>query len=308
MSASHKHHRRSQSLSSPLGRVTLRTSKRALPFDPSRADIDLWRRGKRRRRTNVANDDNTMDVDLVHSSPIPSLQPFATTSAQFKLFPQKHTVVEPRLEQEPDANELARLRSEAFHSLRKNIQQTGESWIAKMQMEEEKRVNAHSPRGRRPPTLPASTAENWDEEDDDDDDVRIFAGESTPTFFTIQHRASSVDETAWRTVFHDRDRCSSPAVSSCYLSDDDDSFISRPALSPTPSSHGLSQSDSVASLAQLNDEQSGPSSRSEKAIAALSLAITNGAAGLEDYSALLRHDARVGGGRDEGGWAAEMWR
>ncbi|KAJ7071227.1 hypothetical protein C8F01DRAFT_1109599, partial [Mycena amicta] len=302
-----KHHRRSRSASSPLRRspaAAWRTAtKRTQPPDsasPQKWDVDVWRRGKRRRR-NVSDDSDTMDVDLsFHSSPISRL---ATTSAQFDLFPKKkHTTIQNRLPAlEQDTAELARLRSEAFWSLRRSVEENGESWVHNMQIYEQKRscgniaspIKENQPRGRRrsPFQAPSTLAA---EASDEDDDVQFFSGDLTPTFLTTPQRASSMDEISRADAFN---RCPSP---SSYLSDDE-SFLAPQPLSPASSHTTLSRSsDSLASFALAPP----PSSRSEKAVAALSLALANGA-GLEDYEALRGlHSLSP----DNGSWeVGEMW-
>lgn len=97
-----------------------------------------------------------------------------------------------------------------------------------------------------------------------------------------------------------------PALSHTHASSSNSSFISLPLMQPSPNFDGQSHGDSSPSLRHHTPAAHIPAtaSRSEKAIAALTLAMANGAAGLNDYDALLRLDGASS--QDESG-AGELW-
>ncbi|KAJ7706400.1 hypothetical protein B0H17DRAFT_1037047 [Mycena rosella] len=368
-----KHHRRSHSASSsPIPRRSPGDSwrvatKRAHPqpfgsaspdlSSPQKWDVDLWRRGKRRRR-NISvsivvpsafrfscptqSESDSMDVDFgrptFHSSPIPAAPPtpaFAATPAEFHLFSKNPRTTDRKrrathhaesaldLDFHPSGvpesrspsssmRALSQLRSDAFSQLHRSVAENGEGFVKSMRVYETRRsrttalkVKEAQRRGRRrsPAHSPAAVHMRDDSGEDGDDDVQIFAGEPTNTSFTGRgkQRAFSVgvveEKPHHSAVFLRSDRCSSPGAtcdssSSIYLSDDD-VFAIRPTTQLSPAlSHTLSDSAN-SSLISLNlPPPFAPKailpSRAEKAIAALSLAMANGAGGLEDYEALRR--------------------
>ncbi|KAJ7139918.1 hypothetical protein C8R44DRAFT_765758 [Mycena epipterygia] len=338
-----KHHRRSHSAScSPIPRRSPGDSwrvatKRAHPqpfgstsdlSSPQKWDVDLWRRGKRRRR-NVSTDSDSMDVDFgrattFHSSSIAPTPVFAATSAEFHLFPKNNRPTDRKrrathhaessldLDFQTDARtaDLTRLRSDAFWQLHRSVEENGEGFVKSMRMYETRRsrsalkVKEAQRRGRRRSPVQSPATNTRDDSDDDDDDVQIFAGEPTNTSFTSRgkQRAFSVgiveEKPHHSPSFTRSDRCSSPGAtcdssSSIYLSDDDSFPIPAPNTQLSPAlSHTLSHSAN-SSLVSLNlPPPFAPTailpSRSDKAIAALSLAMANGAGGLDDYEALRK--------------------
>ncbi|KAJ7107637.1 hypothetical protein C8R43DRAFT_1044761 [Mycena crocata] len=332
-----KHHRRSHSASSsPIPRRSPGDSwraatKRAHPQlgsatpDLQKWDVDLWRRGKRRRR-NVSSESDSMDVDFsrssFHSSPVSPVSAaptpaFAATSAEFHLFPKNnrttdrkrrathHTesVLDLDFSTAARTADLTRLRSDAFWQLQRSVEENGEGFVKSMRVYETRRSRASvylkvkeaQRRGRRRSPVHSPTVDARNESGDEDDDVQIFAGEPVTTSFTSRgkQRAFSAG-----TAFPRSDRCSSPGAtcnssSSMYLSDDDAPHIPAPSMQLSPAlSHTFSHSaNSSESLISLNlpppsAPQAISASRSEKAIAALSLAMANGAGGLDDYAVL----------------------
>ncbi|KAJ7169675.1 hypothetical protein C8R46DRAFT_1089616 [Mycena filopes] len=296
---------------------------------PQKWDVDVWRRGKRRRR-NVSNDSDEMQVDfsrpVFHSSPIPTLAPtpaFAATSADFLLFPNNrapdrkrrathHTEPEVDLDFNTPARtaDLTRLRSDAFWQLRRSVEENGEGFVQSMRVYETRRsrssvgalkVKEAQRRGRRRSPVHTAPATARDDSEDEDD-IQIFAGEAAAGGFSARgkQRAFSVGvvkEPLHSSGFERSERCSSPGAtcdsrSSIYLSDDD-GFRAPTPKSPSLS-HTLSHSAN-SSLVSLHlpppfaPRTTLPSSRSEKAIAALSLAMANGA-GLDDYSQVVDLD------------------
>ncbi|KAJ7783557.1 hypothetical protein DFH07DRAFT_788200 [Mycena maculata] len=338
-----KHHCRSHSASSsPIARSPggswRAATKRAHPqpfgsaspdlSSPQKWDVDMWRRGKRRRR-NMSSDSDSMDVDFgrssFHSSPVaaPSTPSFlAATAAEFHLFPQNNRTTDRKrrtthhTESALDFNtndrtvDLMQLRSDAFWQLQRSVEENGEGFVKSMRVYETRRLRSNvygkvkeaQRRGRRrsPSDSPASDPRG----DSKDEDVQIFAGEPTKTSFASRgkQRAFSVgvvDDIPHHSPpdFAQSDRCSSPGAtcdssSSIYPSDDDGFHISAPNPQHSPAlSHTLSHSanSSFISLSlppPFAPKVILPSSRSEKAIAALSLLMANGAGGLDDYEAL----------------------
>ncbi|KAJ7655031.1 hypothetical protein DFH06DRAFT_1201392 [Mycena polygramma] len=338
-----KHHRRSHSAScSPIPRRSPGDSwraatKRAHPqplgsasdlSSPQKWDVDLWRRGKRRRT--ASSDSDSMDVDFgrpsFHSSPIslpsasastPPTPAFAATSSDFHLFPNNKRTTDRKRRathhakstHDSDRNaktrteDLTRLRSDAFWQLQRSVEENGEGFVKSMRVYETRRsrtsvialkVKEAQRRGRRrsPARVPITDAA-----DDSDDDVQIFAGEPANTSFANRgkQRAFSVGvEPHHPSIFTRSDRCSSPGAtcdshSSIYPSDDEGFQV--PAQAPPALSDSLSDSanSSLVSLTLPPPFAPQPilaSSRSEKAIAALTLAMANGAGGLDDYEAL----------------------
>nr|GAT47868.1 predicted protein [Mycena chlorophos] len=273
MSTALKHRRRSHSAHSASRRApadALRTAsaiKRAQPASPQKwEEVDLWRRGKRRRRNaDMQDESDAMDVDRTSRSSPPPNTTFATSAAEFQLFPQKNKPqrrVDSPVREPATTDELTRLHSEAFRSLHRSLEQSNESWVSSMQMFERQRENMWSQvpdRGRR--ISPIHTPDD----DSDEEDIQIFAGGVTPT--ALAPRVSSAHKASRR--------CSSLGGASSLDLSDDDEFL--PSLAPPTSSSR--SSDSLASLSHPNDT---PSS---KAVAALTLALANGGE-LDDYEAL----------------------
>lgn len=164
------------------------------------------------------------------------------------------------------------------------------------------------------------------DESDEDDDIQIFSGDVPDIFFPRslrpQKRALSLDimdEAPERFDLRSHsipgnERCSSPGASSSsmYASDDEQqshilsptsaSFSSTPSYTPAlshtasessnsslvslPLSPPMSIFPSHAPLMIPHTPSSPPSSRSEKALAAISLAMANGAGSIHDYASL----------------------
>jgi hypothetical protein len=267
----------------------------------------------------------TFNSSPIPAAPTPV---FAATSAEFHLFPQNNRTTSRKrrathhvdsaldLDFQTDAQmaDLTRLRSDAFWQLHRSVEENGEGFVKSMRMYETRRSRTNAlnlkesqRRGRRRSPIHSPTPiQMCDDSGDDADDVQIFAGEPTNTIFTSRgkQRAFSVGvaEESMKphhsAAFAPSDRCSSPGAtcdSSSSISDDDCFPIRQPNPQLSPAlSHSLSHSESAnSSLISLNlPAPFAPNailaSRSEKAIAALSLAIANGAGGLDDYEALRR--------------------
>lgn len=237
---------------------------------------------------------------------------------------------------------LTVLRADAFWQLHKSVEESGEGLVRRMREYEHSRARAGAyskardahKRGRKRSSVQQVTrkvATLVDESDASDDDVEIMGGDIPSVFWVgghrLKRRASSMDtdpphpDTRSQSL-PDHGRCPSPSPwtgsSPCISEDEVSNHL--PVSTNTPSStRTLSQtaSDSPNSsivsltLSQEHDyacldtpTPSLPTSRSEKALAALSLAMANGAGSLDDYNSLVmlqQHSAL-----DES-HAGEMW-
>lgn len=304
-------------------------------------------RSKRRRRDYSPSSDS-MDETVFSHSPHTTRPTFATTSAEFHLFPNRernnnrirrashNPSTQPDFSPSQDLTnqaDLTGLRAAAFWELHRSVADNGEGFVRRMRDYEHtrSRADAYSKakeahrRGRKRSSLIVSSRKSvappdGSDADDDDDDVQIFSGEVSGVFtgkYSHDQRASSLDskgamfqrDGSSRSMPSGSERCSSPAPSSVYASDDETKFSVAnqftdgglrsqpftPALSFTTSSN----SSSIASLPHLPPPTLGlfphmmssrpltlPASRSEKALAALSLAMANGAGSIHDYDAL----------------------
>ncbi|KAJ7630732.1 hypothetical protein FB45DRAFT_1151654 [Roridomyces roridus] len=254
---------------------------------------------------------DSMDVDAgpsSYSSPIqvsPPTPAFAASSAEFHIFPRTNPAVDRNttrratnhsvddalnLDSETSAR-LARQRSEAFFQLQQTVADNGDSFVKSMRVYESRRlrstvhmkVKEAQRRGRRSSLAHPSRSDAQHDSDESDDDVQIFAGENI-FIGRGKQRSSSVGLVQTKPHHSPSERSSSPGGTttcdsspSLYLSDDDSM---APTLSHSANSSIVSLALPPASAAQI------PSSRSEKALAALTLAMANGAGGLDDYEAL----------------------
>lgn len=288
---------------------------------------------------------DSMDETVFSHSPHTTRPTFATTSAEFHLFPDRERNnnrirrASHNPSSQPDFSpgqdltsqaDLTSLRAAAFWELHRSVADNGEGFVRRMRDYEHtrSRADAYSKakeahrRGRKRSSLIVSARKSAAPVDgsdaDDDDDVQIFSGEASGVFagkYSHDQRASSLDskgamfqrDGSSRSMPSSSERCSSPAPSSIYASDDDTKFSVTdqftngglhsqpftPALSFTTSSN----SSSISSLPRLPPPTLGlfptsprsltlPASRSEKALAALSLAMANGAGSIHDYDAL----------------------
>ncbi|KAG6846011.1 hypothetical protein H0H87_011059 [Tephrocybe sp. NHM501043] len=164
---------------------------------------------------------------------------------------------------------------------------------------------------RRPKYLHIGSDNDQEDEDEgegEDDDVQIFAGEvpriSLPGSAYPQKRSISLDVKGIDYQYTTDRRCSSPVTAcitspSIYHSDDEHLHSSSGTTSPNTSLHPLSPLVFNTSLpeeklpdldrtllpALLPPLGNMSASRTEKAIAALSLAMASGAGGITDYDA-----------------------
>lgn len=279
------------------------------------------------------------------ASSAPPTPHFATTSAEFNLFPKHHSTESssPSLHPQSDPAslstdnleldskiDLTRLRSDAFWELRRSVAESGEGLVRRMRDYESLRSRAgvyskakdslRQSRKRHSLSTRPKRMMGAGDGSDVEDDVQIFSGNEFDAGGARKKRALSVGMANSHVPpsqfvdLHRNERRFLPATTFCsgpsaYTSDDEDSMelvndsplsMSGVASSPVaPYSFTTSTSSSVASLSSHSfgipsSEQhrhstiptSPSSSRSEKAIAALSLALANGAGGINDYEAL----------------------
>ncbi|KAK0465433.1 uncharacterized protein EV420DRAFT_959163 [Desarmillaria tabescens] len=283
---------------------------------------------------------DSMDETVFSHSPHTSQPTFATTSAEFHLFPNRERSnnrirrASHNPSSQPDFSssqemtnqaDLTSLRASAFWELHRSVADNGEGLVRRMRDYEHtrSRADAYSKakeahrRGRKRSSLivsarkPAPPVDGSDA-DDDDDDIQIFSGEVSDIFagkYGHDQRASSLDskgatlhrDGSSRSMPSGSECCSSPAASSIYPSDDDtkssatDQFtdgglhhIPSQPFTPVLSFTASSNSSSISSLPSLPPPAlellprivsprplTLPASRSEKALAALSLAMAN---------------------------------
>lgn len=212
------------------------------------------------------------------------------------------------------SEDLTRMRTDALSDLHRLVAETGEGMVSRMRDWERARTcterdmdedeEMEGPRKRKPRTMSMS-------------DVEIDMEVAQPSFLGGSPPSSASD--TWETDTDEEDDIefslhSSPSISSSFAS------IGTPALSHTL---GTSANSSLASLplppsitAHAGTEFTGleapsaepfrgatprprlvhlssSSSRSEKAIAALTLALANGAGGVNDYQDLLQLDPQA---------------
>jgi hypothetical protein len=206
---------------------------------------------------------------------------------------------------------VSALHSYAFRELHQNITEASEGFVQRMRDWESSRPQAPRqahrlsspfpsyipPRGREIAPRTSSSSEVNSEEDldsDDEDDVLILSDETSS-----ETRASSLYA------------ASSPRKRVRSLGEMDLDLPQTTPTIPPELSHTVASS-STSSLLSLSPPPTipSPSSREEKVIAALTLALANGAAGLNDYSAVreaLGASAPHADGTAEVGEVGEMW-
>ncbi|KAJ4486307.1 hypothetical protein J3R30DRAFT_3697804 [Lentinula aciculospora] len=276
-------------------------------------------------------------------SPKPTLP---SSSAEFDLFPrkeqrQRHSMYNPTStfdssihNQSPSYSDLARIRSNAFWELRRSVAENGEGFVRRMRDYEQSRARSDAfskvkdaqKRGRKRSLLLARRAVALRHDtDSEEDDIRIVSGHLSEAF--LSKETSSTTTRSSRSLSLDsmdedpidsmqRERCTSP-YSSYHISDSSSNpssaYMTNSAQLPdiipsSPKSASSASSSSISSQTPppFSSSSYASASRSEKALAALSLAMANGAGSItEDYEAiramqpiLAMDDAQVG----------EMWR
>ncbi|KAJ7597171.1 hypothetical protein C8J56DRAFT_1159130 [Mycena floridula] len=287
------------------------------PNTPQKWGIDSWR-GKRRRRelsspSNSGQDDIVI-CDLPHSarSSLPTPTPsFAATSAEFHLFPKNEFSTNRRrsthhspassldfsTSSESTEMESQQLRSDAFWKLHKSVADDGEGLVRRMRDYEHSRARAETyskvkdaqKRGRKRLSVHLPVRKSPPSSDEsDEDDIQIFSGEVSQVFGGTGRSATAphLDPRSQSLPGHVRLSSPGPAVSSDddYLTPNPSLFT--PALSQTASESTNSSLVSLSLATPLPTSHPLAASRSEKALAALSLAMANGAGSINDYSNL----------------------
>lgn len=243
---------------------------------------------------------------------------FATTAAEFGLYPErvqstrtrrslpKHTDTSSSdlssSHERATSDDLHRLQSDAFWELHRSIAENGEGFVRRMRDYEHSISHVDNAEGalargrRRSPSSGYSLSSGslgaaLDGDASEEEDVQIFADDLSLSRSDSRRSRShemNIDNDHSSSVFGS-ERC----YSSSQSSDVDD-------LSSHPYTHsGRSEADSLslvapmASLSQSVSPLSWPdvsypsSSKSEKALAALGLAMANGAGNMSDYNALI---------------------
>ncbi|KAH9968987.1 hypothetical protein BC827DRAFT_301427 [Russula dissimulans] len=239
---------------------------------------------------------------------------FPSTSAAFNLRPRNSRSSPSKPHRKPTSHpgsthqSISALHAYAFWELQQSITEASEGFVQRMRDWESSRPQGSRqthrlgtpfpsyapPCGReftsRAQTLLEATSEEDDLDSDNEDDVLIMSDET-----------SSVT------------RASSPGAASPLkmrarsLGDMD---LDSPQMTPTippELSHTVASSSTSSLLSLIPPVVPSPSSREEKAIAALTLALASGAAGLNDYSAV--REALGFSAHADGAWeVGEMWR
>ncbi|KAG2368291.1 hypothetical protein BDR07DRAFT_1391664 [Suillus spraguei] len=203
--------------------------------------------------------------------------------------------------------DATRLRSDAFWELRRSITVSGESLVKRMRDFEHSRSKSgiykrartivrQSAKKRHSPSVPVTRSfRRSNSSESDEDDVQIYSGELSGLPVSRQKRASSLgsmdldnDEIQSTYKYSASTMAFNPPLSGPSFSSPAHSF-ETPRSSPTyQNSIFIPPHPTATSFASSQEDVSltSSASRTEKAIAALSLAIANGAAGLSDYNAL----------------------
>ena len=115
----------------------------------------------------------------------------------------------------------------------------------------------------------------------------------------------------------DIDEDDAPALSYTRTNSTNSSLVSLPLVLPAPAphpsahpystSHPHSYSHPYAPTPAHTQSQGAPASPSEKALAALTLVMANGAGGLNDYAAVRAASAAAEGGALDAAHVGEMW-
>ncbi len=238
-----------------------------------------------------------------------------------------------------DAEDLNKLRSDAFCELQRSIVDSGEGLVSRMRDWEESRSrpsyrlprpsrnHLEAERGRQQSSFvhqPTCSHPGLEQNDSDEDDIQIVS-EGSPSVSSLPwgppwpKKALSLGDMDIDEPESERgesERCTSPSdlnsglsyyayeddapsLSSTYTSSTNSSLTSLPLHSHSPSSP---QAQSYLSFGV----PSAPSP-SEKAIAALTLVIANGAGGLNDYEAVRAVDSQSPSVSRDESLVGEMW-
>lgn len=257
---------------------------------------------------------------------------FATTPAEFNLTARSgrpgcsHTrnSVDQPIE---NLTELIRLRSSAFWQLRQSITQDGEGFVRRMRDYEgsRSRQNIHlkikeaEKRGRKRLSSKKRTT-IYPDDNDDDDDIHICFGDSSSNIPKIlfrsgnrEHVTMDVDSrhqldssSTWniRSCPSCRSQCSSNLQLDFFTpTQDTEPRFPSSIVSPSSNSGTTDSSPTISPLSLTTDDLPLLSTSCHKVIAALNLALANGAGSIEDYSPLWEYQSRSQTDCDHG----ELW-
>jgi len=233
--------------------------------------------------------------------------PLPSTPNAFHLTSSMHRVQPPKsFPDHPSTQDMTRMQSDyrdAFGQLRRSLEDGDERFILRMQEWELRHSAFHSGANNTMRTSPLSNAASSGAVPDDlrfdDDDIEIIVhsdispqDQYTPSGFITSTESTTSSPSVFlnhRSSYEDlmdedelMDDSASPSLQS--------STTFSNGVASSMSRGGLSSSSSFSSLvlpgSGFSHEQ--PQRKSDRAIAALSLALANGAAGLEDYHNVLQ--------------------
>ncbi|KIY72753.1 hypothetical protein CYLTODRAFT_417537 [Cylindrobasidium torrendii FP15055 ss-10] len=316
MSSSTIHRRRSHSasnLSSPGHRRKLHdeswrgANKRTLsrtspdPSSPRKNRADSWRI-KRRRRDSSSGSDTDSIFRRVHHTPSQINPAFACTAADFQLFPNRaRPRRRPARSTSPSIEEPTKdvnsLRSDAFQELHRSVEDSGAGFVDSMREYERSRPrfatdSQHTGRRQSMSSPPSSHGDVHCSMED----VQMSKDTGAYPFTFYAHlggSSSSFGTGTSGTTASDSEMCSSPSLpsssSSLILCDDDDDEDEDVAIATGYADDAVSGPQLCSSDAPSSEAHQ--STRSEKALAALTLAMANGAGSIQDYSSVQMHDS-----------------
>ncbi|KAG6836806.1 hypothetical protein H0H93_002828 [Arthromyces matolae] len=311
--SSHTQHKARRVVSTKRSRAQHPSAKDA--FSPPKWDADYSIRGDWRRQDTSRN-------GLMHPRQVPPFVGgdrynassfFATKASDFNLFPRKERDHKSRyrpdnrsmeIDSEGEHSNLTRLRSKAFWELHRSVAESGEGLVRRMRDYENSRSRANAytkakeaeKRGRKRSLVLSSRKpkhSHFDSDDEDDEeDVQIFAGElprvSLPGYPCPPKRTMSLDMKdldEYELSDSPNGRCSSPIPT----------WNSNPSIYTHASTQYASIPPILSSTIPPPPRHGSSTSRTDKAIAALSLALANGAGGITDYGSVLANESWASG-------------
>ncbi|KAF5390249.1 hypothetical protein D9757_002799 [Collybiopsis confluens] len=307
--------------------ATKRAHPAATDFSSLIRDVESWRSKRRRRDgslSGTSSDDETTSNSRNGVKSSPTKPAFASTSVDFGLSARKDPRHRHSMHNSTSAveyighneySELARIRSDAFWELKRSVAENGEGLVRRMRDYEQSRARSDTyskvkdaqKRGRKRQSLLAASRKmspptrQDDSESEDDEDVQILSGHLSESFLSQNTRStSSRSPRPSSPGCMDEDSMPREGSSTCMSEHSSDplSLYSAPfghsAVQPADTNPLLSHSTLSADTSSdalthfpLNSNLSAQASRSNKALAALSLAMANGAGSIiEDYEAL----------------------
>ena len=240
-------------------------------------------------------------------------------------------------------SDVGKLRSDAFCELQRSVAESGEGLVSRMRDWEESRTSSQprfswsldelpsADRSRNRPafSLPSGGPSlNSARPDDDEDDIQIVSGQTHSSFGSPVYplprkpRAFSMgdmdvdgpENNNYMDDGSDRERPSSPldtaySAPSGYASEEESPALSYTFTNSSNSSLVSLHSHRPLALGAVSSPTTSPSpsgTPSEKAIAALSLVMANGAGGISDYEAVRALEGQFRSTLDES-HVGEMW-